>query len=146
MRTILAVRRYKDQLKCSRACSRRTALPSRTEIRVSEAAPAGQPLQGSNVRLVRAFIVKAGNFEHPRQVRQGRVSQHAPKGLASEQSQSDVLVTVDRAASMEELLQRTGNLTLGFVHRLAATGAKVEDNSVQAAAFSPGGASCQGLD
>jgi hypothetical protein len=44
-----------------------------------------------------AFIVKAGYFEHPRQVRQGRVSQHAPKGLVSEQSQSDVLVTVDRA-------------------------------------------------
>ena len=47
---------------------------------------------------------------------------------------------------MEELLQRTGNLTLGFVQRLAATGANVEDNSVQAAAFSPGGASSQCLD
>ena len=74
-----------------------SVIESQAEIRRSEAAPAGQPLEGSNVRLVRAFIVKAGYFEHPRQVRQGRVSQHAPKGLVSEQSQSDVLVTVDRA-------------------------------------------------
>jgi hypothetical protein len=69
-----------------------------SRITPSVVAPTGQALEGANVRRVRAFVVETGHLEHPGQVHQRRVSQHALEGPVAEQSPSDILVAIDRAA------------------------------------------------